>query len=196
MKRKAIVWDIDDVLTPTSHAFYQAALRTHGYCPHPDAWTDYLWGQHIGLPEGLETQQYLIEHRVIETCEPYDYTDQALSLTKAAGFLNILLSARAWHPRPWWATMEWAARYVLDSYIDVMEFVKVEEPKHDRLMKICEDYDVRAFVEDNHVHAVAAIAIVPQVFHGRRAWNKDYESSPDLLYVNTALEAARQITQE
>lgn len=193
VKPKAVIWDIDDVLTPTSETFYHAALQSHGKCPHPDHWSDYLWGKHIDRDEGFETAQYLIEHRIIEKTIPYDYTESALKLTFDKNYQNILLSARAWHPNPKVATKEWAIDHILNPYIEAMYFVEVEEPKANRLKILSERYDIKAFVEDNPFHAHSAIGIVPEIYLVRRQWNSEHQKRSHFNCVDTALEAARRI---
>ena len=195
MKPKAVVWDVDDVLTPTSIIFYQSVIATEGSCIHPDHWSDYLWGKHISRADGKATQDYLIEHRIIERCEAYDYTDPALAGIKHAGMVNILLSARSWHPDPAAATREWAARNVLEYYIHEALFVNVGESKADQLVRLKETYDLVAFVEDNPIHALAALDIVDKVYMVRRPWNARNELPPHLNLVDTALDASQQIVQ-
>lgn len=195
MKPKTIIWYVDDVLTPTSISFYNTAILTNNRCPHPDVWTDYLWGQHIGRSEGLETTQYLEKHRIIENALPFPYTQQALSLTKQHGFNNVLLSARSWHSNPNLATQEWLDQHKLDSLVDDMHFVTVQESKEHRLKELLDTYDIFAFVEDNPYHASSVIGLVPEIYLINRSWNKSHHSVDVFKHVSTALEAAIQITQ-
>lgn len=195
MKETAVVWDIDDVLTPTSLCFRNSVLRTHGKCPHPDGWNDYAWGQHIGVDEGKALTDYLTEHQIIETAEPFPFTEQAFSTTKQMGYRNILLSARSWHPDPRGATGIWLSKYALDHYVDSIEFTTVDEPKKDRLETLSERYDIKGFVEDNSTHALAALLIVPNVYLVKKGWNVADRDEPFLNCVSTALEAAQDIVR-
>ena len=195
MKPRIVVWDIDDVLTPTSLTFYDSVVRTHGTCIHPENWVDYSWGKHVNLPEGIETQKYITENSLIENTVPFTYTKEALTLVKDAGFKNSLLSARAYHPHPDEATDDWLIQRDLRNLVDQMYFVRVDDSKHHVLEKLKLHYDIHAFVEDNPFHACAALDIVPNVYLLRRSWNKDYQDHPRLRHVDTALDAAHHILQ-
>lgn len=194
-KIKIVVWDADDVITPLSETFYNSVVKTHGACLHPDQWIDYQWGQHIGCDEGLETESYLIQHRILESAVPYSYTKQALQTTCEAGLRNVIVSARNWHPTPLESTQRWAVEHDLYLYLYKLYFVAVTESKRDTLERLCAQFDVVAFVDDNLHHVHSAPLTIGQTYLMERNWNKHATIEPHIQRIPTALVAAQHIVQ-
>jgi hypothetical protein len=196
MLPKAVIWDIDDVLTPTSNVFYDMVIKTHGQCAHPDEWHDYLWNGHIGAKSDKELHQYLIKQRLIETCLPYDHTKEALTLTAEAGLKNVLVSARGWHPSPYRTTHRWIDLHKLTLVLHDQHFVQHQESKRERLEKLTHRYDIVGYVEDNPFHITSALELIDNLYLMQKPWNRDHWGDPRFNQVQTALEAAELIVNK
>lgn len=171
-----VVWDVDEVLKDCSGSMCRHLNPVFGSNTSPDEWTDLdFWKRFTSSKEDFD--RAMIEHQVYEHCDPIKGARYVVE--RIAGhnvWRQMIVTGRGLHPRAADMTAESFTRDGIGQYFERIVVVDNGASKLPALRSIARNQGpIAAYIEDNPVHAQAAIdhKLASAVFLIDKPWNRD-----------------------
>lgn len=189
-EKPLIVWDLDEVLANMSAIMCERLNPLYGTATHPSAWTNHEFHQFFGGADRQTFIRRMIDLRIMEDCTPEHGSREVLSDLNAAGWRQVIVTARGWHPDADAVTRDWLRRHGMAPFIDEIVIVDAWASKVDALRRLGR---AALYVEDNPQHALAAAErdLAAAVLLLDRPWNRTVTAKAPLVRIE-AVHAALQ----